>query len=244
MAIHGFLRLRSFHEVLTVVARGMVEEPEFDVAPDPVGWPPMPEDARSAMWSGPLVAVCRSDTNLQRRVCRTDTPTAPAIYVRSIEWHCRACASPRAPSQLGTILAAGLTLGHYESFRTCPGLGAMRTRMATDWPRQIAHGVHVLVSQHDGGHLVLGDSHEYDDAITPFDRRDIDDLVLDYLRTFLQVEPLDVEQRWHGIYVKHPNEPYCIVSPEDGVAAVAGLGGHGMTLSFALAEQVVASALA
>ncbi len=33
--IHGFLRLRSFHEVLTFVARGMVEEPEFDVAPDP-----------------------------------------------------------------------------------------------------------------------------------------------------------------------------------------------------------------
>lgn len=146
--------------------------------------------------------------------------------------------------QLGTILAAGLTLGHYESFRTCQGLGALRTRMAKDWPMQVEHGVHVLVSQHDGGHLVLGDSHEYDEAITPFDRPFIDGLVLDYLRTFLDVEPLEVEQRWHGIYVKHPTEPYCVTSPEVGVTAVAGLGGHGMTLSFALAEQVVASALA
>lgn len=33
--IHGRLRLRSFHEVLTFVARGMAEEPEYDVPPDP-----------------------------------------------------------------------------------------------------------------------------------------------------------------------------------------------------------------
>lgn len=33
--VHGRLRLRSFHEVLTFVARGMEEEPEYDVPPDP-----------------------------------------------------------------------------------------------------------------------------------------------------------------------------------------------------------------
>ena len=33
--IQGRLRLRSFHEVLTFVGRGMSEEPEFDVTPDP-----------------------------------------------------------------------------------------------------------------------------------------------------------------------------------------------------------------
>ncbi|MDQ6800116.1 MAG: hypothetical protein M3041_04685 [Acidobacteriota bacterium] len=33
--IHGRLRLRSFHEVLTFIGRGISEEPEFDVAPDP-----------------------------------------------------------------------------------------------------------------------------------------------------------------------------------------------------------------
>jgi hypothetical protein len=33
--IHGRLRLRSFHEVLTFLGRGMEEEPEFDVPPDP-----------------------------------------------------------------------------------------------------------------------------------------------------------------------------------------------------------------
>ena len=33
--MHGRLRLRSFHEVLNFLGRGMGEEPEFDVAPDP-----------------------------------------------------------------------------------------------------------------------------------------------------------------------------------------------------------------
>ena len=32
---HGRLRLRGFHEVLTFIARGMAEEPECDVPPDP-----------------------------------------------------------------------------------------------------------------------------------------------------------------------------------------------------------------
>jgi hypothetical protein len=33
--IHGWFRLRSFHEVLSFIGRGMQEEPEYDVEPDP-----------------------------------------------------------------------------------------------------------------------------------------------------------------------------------------------------------------
>jgi hypothetical protein len=33
--LHGRLRLRSFHEVLTFIGRGIQEEPEYDVPPDP-----------------------------------------------------------------------------------------------------------------------------------------------------------------------------------------------------------------
>ena len=46
--IHGRLRLRSFHEVLTFIGRGIGEEPEFDVAPDP-RTPPITEDPRSTL---------------------------------------------------------------------------------------------------------------------------------------------------------------------------------------------------
>ena len=33
--LHGRLRLRSFHEVVTFIGRGIEEEPEVDVPPDP-----------------------------------------------------------------------------------------------------------------------------------------------------------------------------------------------------------------
>jgi hypothetical protein len=35
LPLHGRLRLRSFHEVLTFIGRGMEEEPEYEVLPDP-----------------------------------------------------------------------------------------------------------------------------------------------------------------------------------------------------------------
>ena len=41
--LHGRLRLRSFHEILTFIGRGINEEPEFDVAPHPAT-PPITEN--------------------------------------------------------------------------------------------------------------------------------------------------------------------------------------------------------
>jgi len=46
--IHGRLRLRSLHEVLTFVGRGMGEEPEFDVPPDP-RTPPITENPATTL---------------------------------------------------------------------------------------------------------------------------------------------------------------------------------------------------
>lgn len=43
LPLHGRLRLRSFHEVLTFIGRGITEEPEFDVKPDP-RTPPIAEN--------------------------------------------------------------------------------------------------------------------------------------------------------------------------------------------------------
>ena len=124
----------------------------------------------------------------------------------------------------------GLTLAHYDCFASCPSLPRLKTRLVHNWPMQAAFGVHVLVSRHDEGQVVIGDSHEYDAAITPFDKPPIDDLVLDYLRTFIDAPPFHIAERWHGVYVKSASAPYIVNSPEPDVTIVAGLGGHGMTL--------------
>ncbi|HEU5115702.1 MAG TPA: TIGR03364 family FAD-dependent oxidoreductase [Isosphaeraceae bacterium] len=141
--------------------------------------------------------------------------------------------------RIGPMLAGGLTLRHYPAFERCPSLPALRRRIAEETPEYDHYGIHVLASQNGRGEVVIGDSHEYGDAIEPFDKAEIDALVLDYLSSFLDVPGLRIAQRWHGIYVKHPVEPYVVARPEPSVTVVAGLGGAGMTLSFGLGEQVV-----
>jgi len=138
------------------------------------------------------------------------------------------------------MLAAGLTLGHYKSFAQCRSLAAMRRRFAQEMPEYELYGIHVLVSQQGTGEITIGDSHEYDDAIEPYDKSHIDDLILRYLSTFLKTSDVRIHSRWNGTYAKHPLKPYFIESPEPNVTIVNGPGGAGMTLSFGLAEFATA----
>jgi FAD dependent oxidoreductase TIGR03364 len=147
------------------------------------------------------------------------------------------------PWQLGPMLAASLTQLHYRGFERCPSLSRVRERFEHDRPDHLRYGVHVLVSQTSGGRLTIGDSHEYGDEIEPFDKTDIEALILDALDEFLDLPDLQIEEHWHGQYVKHPMAPYVVVNPGPNVLAVTGVGGAGMTLSFGLAEQTVRDTL-
>jgi D-hydroxyproline dehydrogenase subunit beta len=147
--------------------------------------------------------------------------------------------APGGGWRLGPMLAAGLTLRHYRSFEGCPTLPTLKRRFATECPAFDRYGIHVMASQNGRGELVLGDSHEYDEAIEPFDREEIDALILNYLRGFLNAPALRIASRWHGIYIKHPDEPYVVARPEPNVTVIAAVGGAGMTLSFGLAESTV-----
>ena len=144
--------------------------------------------------------------------------------------------------RIGPMLAAGLTLRHYKSFEGCPSLAAVRERVSREGPEFDRYGIHVMASQNGRGEVVVGDSHEYGDAVGPFDTPEIDALVLGYLKTFLDLD-LSIASRWHGTYAKHPSEPFVVLSPAEGVAAVAAVGGAGMTLAFGLAGRVVADTI-
>jgi len=147
-------------------------------------------------------------------------------------------------TRIGPMLAGGLTLRHYKSFAHCPSLALVRERVTRESPWFDDYGIHVMASQNGRGEVVIGDSHEYGlDAAEPFDRDDIDRLILDYLATFLNVPDMRIAERWHGIYMKHPQVTYLVVQPEPGVTLINGVGGNGMTLSFGLAEQTVSKIL-
>lgn len=146
---------------------------------------------------------------------------------------------PDKTSRLGVMLAAGLTLCHYKSFAECKTLPALRSRLSQQLPEYERLGIHVLVSQQGTGEITLGDSHEYQNEIEPYDKSRIDDLILRYLDTFLDLDGLRVTTRWNGCYAKHPEKPFYIALPEPGVTIINGPSGAGMTLSFGLAEHIL-----
>jgi FAD dependent oxidoreductase TIGR03364 len=142
--------------------------------------------------------------------------------------------------RLGPMLAAGLTLLHYGAFSGCASLAELTRRMDREWPEQRRFGIHVMAAQNGAGEIIVGDSHEYGDAITVFDNPEIDRLILEYLQSFARIPGFSVATRWHGHYLKHPSAPYVAANPVPEVLAVTGVGGAGMTLSFGLAERLVA----
>ncbi len=143
--------------------------------------------------------------------------------------------------KLGPSLSAGLTLLHYSSFRSCPGLGALRSRIESEMPEYVKWGIHVLVSQNALGEIVLGDSHEYGLTHSPFDREEINRLVISYLSTFLDAPDLKIEERWHGIYPKLNGKTDFVAKVDEHTTIVNGHSGAGMTLSFGLAEEIAST---
>ncbi len=139
--------------------------------------------------------------------------------------------------RLGTHLASGLTLCHYPTFRVCPSLPRLQKRIEEEMPRLVQYGIHVMAAQNHLGEVIIGDSHEYDEAIEPFDKTEIDQLILDYLRGMVQLPDWTIAGRWHGLYAKHPTLASFIARPVPGVTIVTASGGAGMTMSFGQAEH-------
>lgn len=143
--------------------------------------------------------------------------------------------------RLGAALCGGLTLTHYTSFAHCPSLAALRDRIATETPHFPQWGIHVMVSQNALGELIIGDSHEYGLTPDPFDRADLNQYILDYLKGFAKVPSFEIAASWHGLYAKLPGQTDFIVHPEEKVTIVNALSGAGMTFSFGLAEEQVSA---
>ena len=165
----------------------------------------------------------------------------PTIYQRYEVTPCKLQMMATVPQpngyDAGPMIASGASMRHYESFHQCAGLGAMSDRMDREHPEWRRYGVHFMAAHNALGEVVLGDSHEYGDDISPFDNEAIDEIILNGLRNYLQLPEFTIARRWHGIYLKTLNDWRLVKELEPGVTAFNGLGGAGMTMAFGLADR-------
>jgi FAD dependent oxidoreductase TIGR03364 len=146
--------------------------------------------------------------------------------------------SPR----IGPALCGGLSLIHYASFKAAPSLDILKKRYDDEMSDYLDLGIHVMVSQNQSGQLTVGDSHEYGLAPDPFDKKSTNDLILKYLQEFTSLNRPELIETWNGVYGKLTNgQTDLFYSPEPGVFIINALGGAGMTLSFGLSEEMIAS---
>jgi FAD dependent oxidoreductase TIGR03364 len=165
----------------------------------------------------------------------------PAVHAQSGQTRCKLQMMATGPQpkdwRLGPHVAGGLTLAHYKSFEVAGSLAKLKARIAAQYPAYAAYGIHVMASQNELGEVVIGDSHEYDADMSIFDKADIDELILKYLRTMVNLPDWAVARRWHGVYTKHPTLPQFTAEPQPNCHLFGSPGGAGMTLAFGLAEK-------
>jgi FAD dependent oxidoreductase TIGR03364 len=143
--------------------------------------------------------------------------------------------------RIGTALCGGLSLIHYSSFKAAASLPELRKRYEEEMADYLEWGIHVMVSQNGRGELTIGDSHEYASTHEPFDKDFINKMILDYLKQFAHFKDERLIQTWNGIYpILTDGGSDIFISPDTCVYVINGVGGAGMTLSFGLAEELVA----
>lgn len=141
--------------------------------------------------------------------------------------------------RIGPSLCGGLSMIHYPGFQIAPTLKELKIRYEKDFSDYLKWGIHVMVSQNYNGELTIGDSHEYGLVHDPFDKQFINQLILEYLKTFTRFRDWQLLQSWNGIYSKMTNgQTEIVASPAQGVTIINALGGNGMTLSFGLTEEI------
>ncbi|WP_310201883.1 TIGR03364 family FAD-dependent oxidoreductase [Paenarthrobacter nitroguajacolicus] len=126
----------------------------------------------------------------------------------------------------------------YPAFADMPAAAALRTEVLANQPELLEIGANVMFTQRPDGTIILGDSHHYHRTADPF----LDESVTTTLNSDITGrigEPLEIIQRWQGIYASSDVAPILVRDVQPGVTVVSVTSGVGMTLSFGLAHRNV-----
>jgi FAD dependent oxidoreductase TIGR03364 len=141
--------------------------------------------------------------------------------------------------RLGPNLLTGLSLLNYPSFAACPSLPLLRRYFTECLPGYLRWGIDLHISQTVLGEINIGESHETMSSPSPFDRREINELLLRYLHRAVRLPNPRIQETWHSIRPALSPGRAAVSQPQPGVTLIAGLGDTELAVCFGLAQDLV-----
>ncbi len=141
--------------------------------------------------------------------------------------------------RLPCAIMGDLSLVRYGGFSACSAAAALRARLEHESADRLAAGVHLLLVQSADGSLVVGDSHDYGVTTDPFAPAAIERMIIEEALRLVDIPDTRVVERWTGAYPS-AEMPVIIEAPLPEVRVVLIASGTGMSIAFALAEEVIA----
>lgn len=142
--------------------------------------------------------------------------------------------------QLGPAILSGTSMLRYPGFAETKAAAGLRAEITAHDAEALAIDANIMFTQRPDGSLIVGDSHRTAETMDPFLVESVSELLLDRVAALLGVEQLSVLERWQGIYASSPLQPYLVSAVAPGVTLVSVTSGVGMTISFGLAQRVLA----
>ena len=145
---------------------------------------------------------------------------------------------PEGSFRLPGSVMSDQSLVRYLGYAELPQATAVRARLQAEQPQVLAEGVHLIVVQGADGGLIVGDSHHYEWSPSPFQRAEVDALILDEMHAVLRLPGARVTERWSGTYASGP-DTMIRQRVDDGVHLVIVTSGTGASTSFAIGEETI-----
>ena len=145
---------------------------------------------------------------------------------------------PSQPIKLPGSVMSDQSLVRYLGYSELPETQPIKARLQAEQPSTLAEGIHLIVVQGADGGLIVGDSHHYEWSPSPFQRAEVDDLIMEELHQVLQVPGARITERWSGTYASGP-QTMMREMVDDGVRLVIVTSGTGASTSFAIGEETM-----
>ena len=146
---------------------------------------------------------------------------------------------PAKPIKLPGSIMSDQSLVRYLGYAELSQSEPIKARLRAEQPRTLAEGIHLIVVQGSDGGLIVGDSHHYDWSPSPFQRAEVDELIMDELHQVLNVPGAQITERWNGTYASGP-ETMMRETIDDQTRLVIVTSGTGASTSFAIGEETIA----